>query len=73
MYIMESKDEFVFIDCFFHPILFVICKVNTLKNILAVGEKEKAVLQKELDKEKEIQKGYKHNVEIWKKSRLKVE
>jgi ribosomal protein L31E len=26
-----------------------------------------------LDKEKKIQKGYKHNVEIWKKSRVEAE
>jgi len=28
-------------------------------------EKEKVVLQEELDKEKDFHKGYKHNVEIW--------
>jgi hypothetical protein len=39
-------------------------EVNTLKNRLVTGEKEKVVLQEELDKEKEFQKGYKHNVEI---------
>jgi hypothetical protein len=39
-------------------------KVNFLKNILIMGEKEKTVLQEELDKEREFQKGYKHNVEI---------
>jgi len=39
-------------------------EVNILKNSLAMGEKEKAVLQEELDKEKDFQKGYKHNVEI---------
>jgi hypothetical protein len=39
-------------------------KVNTLKNKLVMGEKEEAILQKELDKKKEFQKGYKHNVEI---------
>ncbi len=47
----------------------LILEVNTLKNRLVVGEK-KAMLQEELDKEREIQKGYKHNVEIWKKSRV---
>ncbi len=46
----------------------LILEVNTLKNRLVVGEK--AMLQEELDKEREIQKGYKHNVEIWKKSRV---
>jgi hypothetical protein len=39
-------------------------EVNTLKNRLATREKEKAMLQEELDKERDIQKGYKHNVEI---------
>ncbi len=39
-------------------------EVNTLKNILVTGEKEKAMLQEELDKEREFQNGYKHNVEI---------
>ncbi len=34
-----------------------------------MGEKEKAVLQKELDKERNFQKGYKHNVEIWRKNK----
>jgi hypothetical protein len=35
-----------------------------LKNILDAWEKEKVVLQEKLDKEREIQKGYEHNVEI---------
>jgi len=39
-------------------------EANTLKNKLVVGEKEKAMLQEELDKERDIQKGHKHNVEI---------
>jgi hypothetical protein len=39
-------------------------EVNNLKNILAIREKEKAILQEELDKEKEFQKGYKHTLEI---------
>ncbi len=43
-------------------------EVKTLKNILAMGEKEKAMLKKELDKERNFQKGYKHNVEIWRKN-----
>ncbi len=47
-------------------------KVKNLKNILATGEKEKAILQEELDKEKDFQKGYKHNVEIEKKNMVKV-
>jgi hypothetical protein len=43
-------------------------EVNTLKNKLVTGEKEKKVLQDELDKERGFQKGYKHNVEIWRKN-----
>jgi hypothetical protein len=39
-------------------------EVNNLNNILAIGEKEKVILQEELDKEKKFKKGYKHNVEI---------
>jgi hypothetical protein len=39
-------------------------EVNSLKNILATREKEKAILQEELDKERDFQKGYKHNVKI---------
>jgi len=35
-------------------------EVNTLINIFVTGEKEKVVLQDELDKEREFQ----HNVEI---------
>ncbi len=38
--------------------------INILRNKLVKGEKEKVVLQKESDKEKEFQKRYKHNVEI---------
>ncbi len=48
-------------------------EVNTLENRLATREKEKAMLQEELDKEKKIQKGYKHNVEIWMKNKVEVE
>ncbi len=49
-------------------------EVNTLKNnILVTVEKEKVVLQEELDKDKDFQKGYKHNVEIWRKNRVEVE
>jgi hypothetical protein len=36
----------------------LILKVNILKNKLATREKEKAVLQAELDKERNFQKGY---------------
>jgi hypothetical protein len=32
-------------------------KVNNLKNRLATGEKDKTILQEELDKEKNFQKG----------------
>jgi hypothetical protein len=32
----------------------LILKVNTLKNILVMGEKEKVVLQEELNKEREF-------------------
>jgi hypothetical protein len=39
-------------------------EVNNLKNILTIGENEKATLHEELDKERNFQKGYKHNVEI---------
>jgi regulator of replication initiation timing len=48
-------------------------EVNTLKNKLAIGEKEKAVLQEELDKVRDILKRYKHNVEIWRKSKVEAE
>jgi len=47
--------------------------VNTLQNGLIAGEKEKAMLQEELDKEKDFQKRYEHNVEIWRKSKVEVE
>ncbi len=43
-------------------------EVSSLKNRLPTREKEKVVLQEELDKEREFQKGYKHNVEIWRKN-----
>jgi len=38
-------------------------EVNNLKNRLATREKEKVMLQEELDKERDFEKGYKHNVE----------
>ncbi len=50
----------------------LIMVVNTLKNKLIVGEKEKAMLQKKLDKERDIQEGYKHNVKIWRKNKLEA-
>ncbi len=40
---------------------------------MATKEKEKAMLHEELDKKRNFQKGHKHNVEIWKKNRAKVE
>jgi rRNA pseudouridine-1189 N-methylase Emg1 (Nep1/Mra1 family) len=43
---------------------YLTLEVNTLKNILATRKKEKAILQEELDKERDFQKGNKHNVEI---------
>jgi bacterioferritin (cytochrome b1) len=46
---------------------------NTLKNRLVIGEKEKAMFQEQLDKERDFLKGYKHNVDIWKKNKEKVE
>jgi len=36
-------------------------------------EKEKAVLQVELDKERDFQREYKHNIEIWRKNKTKNE
>ncbi len=48
-------------------------EINTLRNILFMGFKEKAMLQEELDKQREFQKGYKHNVEIWRKNNAKAE
>ncbi len=47
-------------------------EVSSLKNRLATGEKKKAILQKELDNEREFQKGYKHNVEIWRKNKAQA-
>ncbi len=48
-------------------------EANNLNNKLATGEKEKVILQEELDKEKNFQKGYKHNVEIQRKNGVEVE
>jgi hypothetical protein len=42
----------------------LILEVNTLKNRFVIREKEKVMLQEELAKEREFQKGYKNNVEI---------
>ncbi len=51
----------------------LILEVNILKKKLVIGEKDKAMLQEELDKERNFQKGYKHNVEIQKKNKTKIE
>ncbi len=48
-------------------------EVNNLKNRLATKAKEKAILQVELDKERDFQKEYKHNIKIWRKNRTKNE
>ncbi len=48
-------------------------KVKTLKNILTTWEREQAVLQEELDKERDFQKGYKYNVEIQRNNKAKAE
>ncbi len=48
-------------------------EVNSVKNRLATWEKENAILQEELDKEKDFQKRYKHNVKIWRKNRAEAE
>ncbi len=44
-------------------------EANNFKNRLAM--EEKATLQKELDKERDFQKEYKHNIKIWKKQKTK--
>jgi hypothetical protein len=45
-------------------------EVSNLKNKLATKEKGKAILQVELDKERGFQRGYKHNIEIWRENRI---
>jgi hypothetical protein len=52
---------------------YLTLEINILKNRLIIGEKEKIVLHEELDKERKFEKGYKHNVEIWRKNRAKAE
>jgi DNA-binding response OmpR family regulator len=47
-------------------------EVNNLKNRLAIGEKEKALLYEELDKKTNFHKGFKHIVEIWRKNKAEV-
>jgi hypothetical protein len=44
-------------------------EVNNLKNRLVSKDKEKATLQKELDKE-DFYKEYKHNIKIWRKQKI---
>ncbi len=46
-------------------------EVSSLKNKLAIEEKEKAILQVELDKEKNFQREYKHNIKIQRKNKTK--
>jgi bacterioferritin (cytochrome b1) len=47
-------------------------EVSSLKNRVAIREKEKVVLHEELDKEKDFKKGYKHIMGIWRKNRVKA-
>jgi bacterioferritin (cytochrome b1) len=47
-------------------------EVSSLKNKLAIGKKEKAILQEELEKEKDFQKGCKYNVKILRKNRVEA-
>jgi hypothetical protein len=42
----------------------LILEVNNLKNRLVIGKWEKIMLHEELDKERDFEKGYKHNVEM---------
>ncbi len=42
-------------------------EVSSLKNKLATKNKEKVVLQVELDKERDFQREYKDNIQIWRK------
>jgi hypothetical protein len=46
-------------------------EVSSIRNRLAIDEKEKAVLHVELDKERDFQKEYKHNIKICKKNMIK--
>jgi regulator of replication initiation timing len=48
-------------------------EVISLKNKLTIEEKEKAILQLELDKERDFKKEYKHNIKILKKNRTENE
>jgi chromosome segregation ATPase len=44
-------------------------EVSNLKKKLVTKEKERATLHEELDKERDFQKEYKHNIEIWRKNK----
>jgi len=48
-------------------------EVNNLKNKLTMKEKGKVILKVELDKERDFQREYKHNIEIWRKNITKNE
>ncbi len=48
-------------------------QVSSLKNRLATKEKEKVILQVELDKERDFQKEYKHNIQIFRKNKIENE
>ncbi len=48
-------------------------EVSSLKNILAIEKKEKVVLQVELNKERDFQRKYKHNIKIQRKNMTKNE
>jgi predicted metallopeptidase len=52
---------------------YLTLEINILKNRLITREKAKIMLHEELDKERNFEKGYKHNVEIWKKNRAEAE
>ncbi len=45
-------------------------EMGSLKNRLVIKETKKAVLQLELDKERDFQKEYKHNIKIWRKNKV---
>jgi hypothetical protein len=54
----------------FQTTAIVSLEVSSLRNRLAIDEKEKVVLQVELDKERDFQKEHKHNIEIWRKNMI---
>ncbi len=45
-------------------------EVSSLKNKLTIEEKENVVLYVELDKERDFQKEYKHNIEILRNNKI---